>query len=155
LAGVRCLAVRAIRTVGVGAAAACIAGVVVGFVARVLMRTVTLSTGAEREFTIGGTLAIIFIYVVAMIPGAVVAAYTTRWWRWIGVAAGSVFLIFPAIGVASEEIGSTEGLSKWRWILLILTSALVFATIAVVPIVAVRLVDRFLVSRRRFLAVRH
>ena len=49
-------------------------------------------------------------------------------------AAGSIFLLFPAVGVASEEIGSTDGLSLLRWVLLVITSLAVFATIAIAPI---------------------
>ncbi len=84
-----------------------------------------------------------FIYAVAMIPCGVVAALTTRWWRWLVAAAGSLFLCFPAVGVASEEIGSTDGLSLWRWVLLVITSLAVFATIAIAPLVTVALVDRW------------
>ena len=58
------------------------------------------------------------------------------------VGAGSAFLCLPAVGVASEEIGNTDGLSALRWVLLVITSTLVFATIALVAVVTVRIVDR-------------
>jgi hypothetical protein len=111
-------------------------------IARFLMRAVTVSADHAGEFTLGGSIFIPLIYAVAMIPGAILAAFTTRWWRWLGLGAGSAFLILPAIGVASEEIGNTDGLSALRWILLIVTSVLVFATIPFVAVVTVRLVDR-------------
>ena len=116
-----------------------------GLVARILMRAVTLSAGHDGEFTLVGSFFIVLIYAVAMIPGAVVAAFTTRWWRWLVAAGGSLFLCFPAVGVASEEIGSTDGLSILRWVLLVITSLAVFATIAIVPVVTIALVN----SRRR------
>jgi hypothetical protein len=49
------------------------------------------------------------------------------------LAAGSVFLVFPAIGVASEEIGSLDGVSALRVVVVVFVSVLVFATIVVVP----------------------
>jgi hypothetical protein len=68
---------------------------------------------------------------------------TTRWWRWLVAAGGSIFLFFPAVGVASEEIGSTNGLSLLRWVFLVSTSLAVFATIVIVALVTVGLVDRW------------
>ena len=51
------------------------------------------------------------------------------------------FLCLPAVGVAQEEIGSTSDLSALRWVFLIVTSVLMFASIALVAVVTVRLVD--------------
>jgi hypothetical protein len=133
---------RALRAVGVGVIGALVGGVTVGVIARLLMRAVTVSADHAGEFTLSGTIFIPLIYVVAMIPGAIVAAVTTRWWRWVVVAAGSAFLCLPAVGVASEEIGNTDGLSAVRWVLLVIASTLVFATIAVVAFVTVHTVDR-------------
>jgi hypothetical protein len=133
---------RALRMVGVGVVGAIVGGVAVGMVARILMRAVTVSADHAGEFTLSGTIFIPLIYVVAMIPGAIVAAFTTRWWRWLVVGAGSACLGLPAVGVASEEIGNTDGLSAGRWVLLVVTSTLVFGTIALVAVVTVRTVDR-------------
>ena len=123
--------------------AALVGGFVVGTVARLLMRAVTVAAGHDGDFTFGGSFFIALIYGVAMIPAGVVAALTMRWWRWLVAAGGSVFLLFPAVGVASEEIGSTAGLSAVRWVVLVIASVAVFATIAIVPIVTVALVDRW------------
>src|SRR5262245_29222617 len=101
---------RAVKAVGVGVIGATAGGVAVGVVARLLMRAVTMSAGHAGEFTVTGSMFIPLIYVVAMIPGAIVAAITTRWWRWVVVGAGSAFLCLPAVGVAQEEIGNTAGL---------------------------------------------
>jgi MFS family permease len=65
------------------------------------------------------------------------------------LAAVSVFLVFPAIGVASEEIGSLDGLSALRVVVVVFVSVLVFATIVVVPIVAGYLADRWSDRPRR------
>ena len=123
--------------------AAVAGGIVVGVVARILMRAVTVSADHDGDFTLGGSLFIILIYAVAMIPAGVVAALTTRWWRWLVAAGGSIFLFFPAVGVASEEIGSTDGLSPTRWVFLVIASLAVFATIAIAPLVTVALVERW------------
>ncbi len=123
--------------------AALIGGFTVGVVARLLMRAVTVSADHEGKFTLGGSVFIALIYGVAMIPFGVVAALTTRWWRWLVAAGGCIFLCLPAVGVASEEIGSTAGLSAPRWVLLAITSLAVFATIAIAPLVTVMLVDRW------------
>jgi hypothetical protein len=77
--------------------AALAGGLVVGIVARILMRAVTVSAGHDGDFTLAGSFFIVFIYAVAMIPGGVVAAFTRRWWRWLVAAAGSIFLLFPAV----------------------------------------------------------
>jgi hypothetical protein len=135
--------VRTIRAGVVGVSAALVGGLAVGLVARILMRAVTVSADHDGEFTVGGSVFIVLIYAVAMIPGAVVAAFTTRWWRWLVAAGGSLFLCLPAVGVAREEIGSTDGLSLLRWVFLVVTSLAVFATIAIVPVVTVALVDRW------------
>src|SRR4051812_3196670 len=118
---------RGVWAVGVGLGAAIVGGAVVGVIARILMRAVAVSAGHEGDFTLSGSIFIPLIYAVAMIPGAIVAAFTTRWWRWLVVGAGSAFLCLPAVGVASEEIGNTGGLSAVRWVFLVATSVLVFA----------------------------
>jgi hypothetical protein len=128
--------------VGVGVVGAMVGGLAVGVIARILMRAVTVSADHAGEFTLSGSIFIPLIYGVAMIPGAIVAAFTTRWWRWLVVGAGSAFLCLPAVGVASEEIGNTDGLSAVRWVLLVITSTLVFGTIALVAVLTVRTVDR-------------
>jgi hypothetical protein len=133
---------RAVRAVGVGFVGAMVSGVAVGVIARVLMRAVTVSADHAGEFTSSGSVFIPLVYALAMIPGAIVAALTTHWWRWLVLGAGSAFLCFPAVGVASEEIGNTDGLSALRWVFLVITSALVFASIAVVAVVTGRIVDR-------------
>jgi hypothetical protein len=113
----------------------------VGVVARVFMRLVALSVG-DGEFTMMGSVFIVLIYVVAMAPLAVAAALTQRWWRWVFGAGGSVFLLFPAIGVAGEEIGHVGDVPWWRWVWLVAASIGVFATLLAAPLATVWAVDR-------------
>lgn len=142
---------RAIRVGAVGVAAAVGAGIVVGGLSRVVMRLVSIASGAAGDFTWAGSLAIVIVYAAAMLPGALVAAATTRPIRWYVLAAGSVFLCFPAVGVASDEVGHRGGWSAYRWVAVGACSLAVFATIALAPFVTARLVDR-LRGRRRTLA---
>src|SRR5687768_11266485 len=135
---------RAIRVVGVGFGAAVGTGVLVGGLSRVLMRLVSIARGAAGEVTWGGALSIVVVDTVAMLPGAIVAAATTRVARGFAAAAGAVFLCFPAVGVASEEIGNRSGWSVFRWVAVGCASIAVFATIALAPIVTVRLADRLM-----------
>lgn len=136
-----------------GVFAAVVAGVVVGAIARVLMRLLSMAAGHNGTATLTGSVFIVAIYVVAMLPGAIVTAYTTSRWRWLVLAAGSVFLVFPAIGVASEEVGSLDSLSALRKAVVVFISVLVFATIAVVPVVTVLLADQWSDRTRRAASV--
>jgi hypothetical protein len=128
---------RTLRRILFGLAAAA----VVGVVARVLMRLVALSVG-DGEFTMVGSVFIVLIYVVAMAPLAVVATFSLRWWRWLFGAAGSVFLLFPAIGVAGEEIGHVGEMEWWRRLWLVAASIGVFATLVAAPLATIWAVDR-------------
>ncbi|HEX2177772.1 MAG TPA: hypothetical protein VHG70_17860 [Nocardioidaceae bacterium] len=40
-----------------------------------------------------------------MLPGAVLAAFVRRRGRWLLLALGAGVLLFPAVGVAREELG--------------------------------------------------
>jgi hypothetical protein len=124
------------------------AGFAVGVVARILMRVVALAAGDAGDFSWSGSIFIPLIYAAAMLPGAIAAAITTKRWRWIALGAGSAFLLGPAVGVAAEEVGSTSGWSAIQWAAVLVASATVFATIAVVPFVTARMVDRMLGRKR-------
>lgn len=139
---------RAARVIGVGLLAAVIAGVTVGSISRVLMRLVTLAADHRGAWSWSGTAFILALFTVVMIPAGVAAASTTRRARWLVAVAGAAVLVPPAIGVASEEIGEIGGLSPLRWIALVVTSAAVFATIVVAPIVTVRVADHLSAPRR-------
>ena len=76
-----------------------------------------------------------------------VAALTTHWVRWLLPVAGALFLCVPAIGVASEEIGSTTGFGLGQWLGVGAGGVAIFATIALLPVLTVRLADRWLGRR--------
>jgi hypothetical protein len=126
----------------VGAAAA--AGVLAGAVSRALMRVVALAAGEAGAFSWAGTLAILVVFVAAMLPGSLVAAFTTWRGRWLPLAAGALFLFVPATGIASTEIGgSASGFSPVQWLGVAGAGLGVYLLIAAMPLVVLRLIDRF------------
>jgi hypothetical protein len=134
---------RVVRGVALGVVAAVVAGAVVGALARALMRLVTLAAGHETAFSWGATLGIMLVFVIAMVPGGVVAALTTHRLRWLAPIAGAVLLCVPAAAIASGDLGETGGLSVVQWIGVGLATLLIFGLIAVAPVATVRLADRF------------
>jgi hypothetical protein len=133
---------RILRGASVGVAGAVAAGVVVGVVSRALMRVVTLAADHHGSFAWADSLGILVVYAVAMLPGGLAAAFTVRRYRWLVAAGGSILLLVPAFGIASDEIGETDGLSAVRWIALLASSGAVFATIVLLPFVTVSIIDR-------------
>src|SRR4051794_31249102 len=92
-----------------GVLAALVAGTALGAVARGLMTLVALAAGDVASFSWGGTSFILLLFVLVMVPGAVVAGFSTHRARWLLPAAGAVFLCVPAVGVAGAEIGGAAG----------------------------------------------
>ena len=124
---------------------ALLAGVLMGAAARLFMMLVALAAGDSSEFHWSATAGILLGFAAFMLPGALVAAFVRRRGRWLLLAAGAVVLLFPAVGVASDEIGQTIGFSTLNWVAVGLTGSAVFVTIAMLPWVTLRLVDATLV----------
>ena len=138
--------------IGVGVLAALVAGTALGTVARALMALVSLASDGSSSFSWSGTSFILLLYALVMVPGGAVAAVSARRVRWLLPIAGALFLCLPAVGVAAAEIGSTAGFGAAQWLGVLLAGAGVFGTIAVLPLLTVRLADRWLgrrVSRSR------
>jgi hypothetical protein len=131
----------------VGVLAALVAGTAVGAVARGLMTLVALAAGDVASFSWSGTSFILLLFVLVMVPGAVVAAFSTHRARWLLPAAGAVFLCVPAVGVAGAEIGGTAGFGAVQWLGVGAGTVALFGTIALLPLVTVRLTDRWLGRR--------
>ncbi len=136
-----------LKRLGCALGAAVGAGIVMGGLSRALMRAASLVTGGEPGFSWSGSFFIVLIYAIAMVPVALFAAFTTRWWRWIAGAAGSLFLAMPAVGVTTEELGATVGWTAAQWVAVVVVTIAIFGTIALAPIAAVRLVDALLGRR--------
>jgi hypothetical protein len=130
-----------------GALAALVAGTALGAVARGLMTLMALAAGDVASFSWGGTSFILLLFVLVMVPGAVVAGFSTHRARWLLPAAGAVFLCVPAVGVAGAEIGGTAGFGAGQWLGVGAGTVALFGTIALLPLVTVRLTDRWLGRR--------
>jgi hypothetical protein len=132
---------RMLRKIVAAVAGALFAGIVVGAVSRMLMMLVALAAGHATEFAWSGSASILFGYAMFMLPGALLAALSRRRGRWLLLAVGAAVLLVPAIGVASEEIGSDRHFTARNWVLVSLSSLGVFATIGALPLVTLRAVD--------------
>ncbi|MEU6019879.1 hypothetical protein [Micromonospora sp. NPDC047134] len=133
---------RAIKVLASAVVGAIGSGVVLGLLSRLFMRLVTLAADGDPRFNWSGTFFIVLIYVVAVAPAALAAAITMRRWRWIAAAVGTAFLMVPAIGISSEELGHVQELSTMAWIGVGATTVAVFATVFAAPAAAIWSVDR-------------
>jgi hypothetical protein len=134
--------------VGTGVLAAVVVGTALGATARALMALVSLAAGGSSSFSWSGTAFILGLYALVMVPGGAVAGLTTHRLRWLLPVAGALFLCAPAIGVASAEVGSTAGFGALQWLGVGAAGTAVFATIGLLPLLTVRLADRWLGRRR-------
>jgi hypothetical protein len=132
-----------------GGAAAVVAGAVLGALSRALMALITLIAGGQPSFSFAGTGFVLALYAAVVLPGALLAALTVHRARWLLLGAGAVFLCVPAIGVAQEEVTGTELFDAVQWIGVGSAGLAIFATVAVLPVLTVRLVDGWLGRRTR------
>lgn len=130
-----------LRKFAAGVGAALVAGVILGAVSRLMMMLVALSSGDSIHFTWTGSLGILLAYAMFMLPGAILASFVRHRGRWLLLAIGAAVLLLPAAGIAGDEIGGTEHFTTLNWVLVSLSGLSVFATVGVLPVVTLRLVD--------------
>jgi hypothetical protein len=133
---------------GAGVLAAVVVGAVLGAVSRGLMALVALAAGGTSSFSWSGSAGILLVYVLVMLPAGAVAGLTTHRLRWLLPIGGALLLCVPAVGVTSEEIGSTAGFTAGQWLGVGAAGAAIFATVGLLPWLTVRLTDRWLRRRR-------
>lgn len=131
------------RRVGVGLAAAVVAGAAMGLVARLMMRLVVLAAGEPGQFSLAGTAAILVVFVVATVPGAVVAALVRRRGRSAVLYAFAVLLCVPTTGIARVDLGGLFGLSAAQWVGVGSATLGIYVAILALPFVALRLIARW------------
>lgn len=136
------------RKLTVGAAAALVAGTVLGSVARLMMRLTSLAGGGDTDFTLAGTAGILVVFVLFTLPGAVLAALLRRRGRSTLLVLGAVALAVPAVGVAGEDLGHLGVLSSTQLVGVALAAAGVFAAILALPFLTLRLIARGLPGPR-------
>jgi hypothetical protein len=135
---------QTLTKIGIALLTAVVGGMVVGALSRALMRVVTYISGGEPGFSWSGTFFILLIHAIVAVPVAVVAAFTTRWWRWTLGVAGAAVLFLPAVSIASEEVGETSNWTTAQWVLGMTVTVTIFATIVALPIAVVRTIDLML-----------
>ena len=127
------------RRLFVGVMAAVVAGLVLGAVARLLMRLVTLVAGQPGAFSLEGTLGIVTVFVAAAMPGAVFAAFWKRRGRSLPLVAGSLLLCVPTIGVGLTDLAAVGELTGPQWVGAGAATLVIVATILALPVVTLRL----------------
>ena len=130
-----------VRKVVAALVTAAAVALLLGGMARVLMRLVTVAAGHVPGFSWSGTASILAVFFVAAVPGCLVAAFARRR-RWVVLAVGSALLCIPATGVASEELGDTSALSLSQWLGVGAASLALYATVLALPVVALAILDR-------------
>jgi hypothetical protein len=142
---------RARAAVVAGFVAALAAGVVDGVIARLLMRLYALSAGIEPHFSVVGSLGILIIFILAVLPGSIAAAWTRRWPSRVLVATGLIFLSYSAVVIGVEESAGITGLTTLRMIVTALVVAALAAVIVahsfLAPLLARRMASRLTSGR--------
>lgn len=135
------------RKLFTGIAAAVVAGVVLGVVARVLMRVVSMAAGQPGDFSLAGSLAIVAVFVVAALPGAILAAFWAGRGRSLLLVAGSLLLCVATAGVALTDLQGFDGLTGAQWAGAGAATVAILGTVLALPFVTLRLI-RLIAGRR-------
>jgi hypothetical protein len=138
-----------VRKIMVGLVAAAAAGVMLGLVARLMMRLAALAAGVESHFSLGGTGGILLIFVVLTVPGAVLAALVRRRGRSALLVGSALFQCLPATAIAAQDLGGLGQLSPVQWAGVGLATAGIYAAILTVPVLTLRLIARWSGQPRR------
>lgn len=136
-----------VQRIGAGLVAGLAVGLVLGLVARICMRVVALASATPTGLSVAGTLGICVIFVLAALPGALVAACTRRRVRWVLPVLGALLLGVAAVQEVAADLSGLSLFTTTRQVITAAAATGIFAAIAVLPSATVRLVDRLL--RRR------
>ena len=131
---------------GYGCLSALVAGTTDGVVGRILMRCFAVVGDGTPAFTIGGSAAIVFLFVLSAVPGAIASALVTR--RMLTVLlyiGGAVPVVWNGLVIGLQEwsaaldrgVGATEVV-----MLVVVTAGIVLVTLGN-PIFAHSLAIRF------------
>ncbi|PFG39619.1 hypothetical protein ATJ97_2130 [Georgenia soli] len=89
--------------VAAGALAAVVLGVLAGGVARVLMRLLVVLSGDAPRFSTTGTLGVLLIFAMVMLPGAIVTALGRRRAGTVLLVLGAALLVFQSVNIPLQE----------------------------------------------------
>ena len=111
-------------------------------VSRLMMRAISHFSHGPTEFSWGGTIGIVLFYVLAVLPGAVAAAFTTRRWRWLVMAGPTLLLALNGAGVASTVVeDAPDGLGTTDWIGIWSGTAFILGMVVTQAVLVVRQID--------------
>ena len=114
------------------------------------MRVITLLGGHPPEFHLAASAAIVLVFVLALVPAAVAAAFTTRWWRWVIGLPTTLLLLVTGFGIASSDIAAIRDndLGALGWVAIYVLSAVVMLLVVAQLVAVVRMVDLTLRGRQ-------
>lgn len=124
------------------------ASLLLGAVARVLMRLAMLATDRDPTFTWTGSLAICIGWAMFTLPGAILAALYLGRGRSVGLVVGGCWLAYFTSQVARSDLGRLEILSRAQLTGAVAAAAGVFLTALAIPVVTLRILRWLGVSRR-------
>lgn len=133
---------RNARKAAVAVGSAAVAGVVLGTVARLLMRLANLAGGGDTGFSWVGSAFIVGMFVAVMVPGALLAAFVRRRGRSLLLVAGAAFLCLPATSVAIQDLGHLPPLSPLQIVGVGLATLAIYATVLALPLFTLHLLGR-------------
>ncbi len=142
---------RVLKRCMVGVAAALAVGVVCGGVARILMRVMVVAAEEETTFSLAGTAAIMVVFAVFALPGAILAALTRRRWRSVLLVLGAVAMCVPTTGIAQVDLEAAGFFTGFEAVYVggaVIGIYLCCLAIPVVGLAAVALLDRRTATRR-------
>jgi hypothetical protein len=142
---------RVLKRCMVGVAAALAVGVVCGGVARILMRVMVVAAEEETTFSLAGTAAIMVVFAVFALPGAVLAALTRRRWRSVVLVLGGLAMCVPTTGIAQVDLEAAGFFTGFEVVYVggaVIGVYLCCLAIPVVGLAAVGLLDRRAATRR-------
>jgi hypothetical protein len=131
---------RLARRLATGLAAGVVAGLVCGGLARALMRVVSVVSDDQPEFSWSGTLFIVLLFVLAAVPGAIVAAGYSGRGRSVPLVVMSLLLWLPATSIARSDLSEVLGMTAVEWVGVGLATAGIYLLIAAMPVLALRLI---------------
>jgi len=131
---------RLARRLVAGLAAGVVAGLVCGVLARVLMRVVSVVSDDEPEFSWSGTIFIVLLFVLAAVPGAMLAAGYRGRGRSVPLVVMSLLLWVPATSIASSDLSQVVDMTPVEWVVVGLATVGIYLLVAAMPVLALRLV---------------
>ena len=122
-----------------GLIAAVVPGALSAAITRALMSGIAWATNQEPSFDLAGSLLIVAIYVLFLLPGCVALAFVRSWWSWALFAAGCGVILFEAVVIGLAETSAAHTMTPMQWAILVLALLCMAAVYAAQFLLASRL----------------